>query len=78
MSLSKILCLELDSALLFLRNADTDLKTPCPVSWCLICHSVNAIRETEKHCTISQFEFLAARWKKRNSYCFYDGNFCSC
>lgn len=35
-------------------------------------------RETEKHCTIIQLECLAARWKRGNSYCFYDGNFCSC
>jgi hypothetical protein len=61
MCLSKILCLELGSEFSFLRNAETDLKILCPVSQCLIFHSVNATRETEKHCTINQFEFLAAR-----------------
>lgn len=78
MSLSKILCLKHESAFSFLRNAETELKIPCPVSQCLISHSVNATRETEKYCTIIQFEFLAARWKKGNCYCFYDSNFCSC
>jgi hypothetical protein len=68
---------EYDSAYPFLRNAETDLKIRCPVPQWLVCHTVNATRENSV-LNIQHNFWLLDGYEKWNSYCLYNGNFCSC